>query len=248
MSDGTCLTDHRLSLLPACAKGLSVCHHPSCLQTALLFQLGVWESRPIQDTAKSGRRQPAPQGSSLRSGLFCPSPSSLNRPHPPHSQARPDFAALRLIPSAFAVRERLSDPRAVPSFRCLLFSDMSPSMIPEVPVAAFIQFLRHRRWPSLGSERSAPSKLPPSASGGARDFGTSWFASAATYQIARLPLADLTGSPQPQETFTSGLSTIRSPSSSPDITTAATGQLPPVGLSPTRTAASFAAPDPSVHV
>src|SRR5713226_9572940 len=32
------------------------------------------------------------------------------------------------------------------------------------------------------------------------------------------------------------------------MTTAATGQFLPVGLSPTRTAASFAAPDPSVHV
>jgi hypothetical protein len=42
---------------------------------------------------KIGPGQPAPQGSSLRSGLFCPSPSSLNRPHPPHSQARSDFAA-----------------------------------------------------------------------------------------------------------------------------------------------------------
>jgi hypothetical protein len=45
-----------------------------------------------------------PQGPSLRSGLCCPSPSSLNRPHPPHSWAHPDFAALRLIPDARAVR------------------------------------------------------------------------------------------------------------------------------------------------
>jgi len=45
-----------------------------------------------------------PQGPSLRSGLCCPSPSSLNRPHPPHSWAHPDFAALRLIPDALAVR------------------------------------------------------------------------------------------------------------------------------------------------
>jgi hypothetical protein len=51
-----------------------------------------------------------PQGPSLRSGLCCPSPSSLNRPHPPHSGAHPDFAALRLIPDALAVRFRLGDP------------------------------------------------------------------------------------------------------------------------------------------
>jgi hypothetical protein len=36
-----------------------------------------------------------PQGPSFRSGLFCPGPSSLIRPHPPHSQAQPDFAAER---------------------------------------------------------------------------------------------------------------------------------------------------------
>src|ERR1700746_2017340 len=39
-----------------------------------------------------------PQGPSLRSGLCCPSPSSLNRTHPPHSRAHLDFAALRFIP------------------------------------------------------------------------------------------------------------------------------------------------------
>jgi hypothetical protein len=42
-----------------------------------------------------------PQGPSLRSGLFCPGPSTLNRPHPPHSQAHPDFTAQRLIRDAF---------------------------------------------------------------------------------------------------------------------------------------------------
>src|SRR5450756_1138530 len=45
-----------------------------------------------------------PQRPSLGSGLFCPGPSSLNRPHPPHSQAHRDFTAWRLIRDAFAVR------------------------------------------------------------------------------------------------------------------------------------------------
>ena len=44
-----------------------------------------------------------PQGPSLRSGLCCPSPPSLSRPHPSHSQAHRDFAAQRLIRDAFAV-------------------------------------------------------------------------------------------------------------------------------------------------
>ena len=59
-----------------------------------------------------------PQGPSLRSGLFCPGPSSLNLPHPPHSRAHLDFTVSRLIPDAFAVHIRicLSDPRLVLSF------------------------------------------------------------------------------------------------------------------------------------
>src|SRR5205814_5144154 len=40
------------------------------------------------------------------------------RPHPPVSQARGDFTALPLIRRAFAVRERLGDPRDLPYFPC----------------------------------------------------------------------------------------------------------------------------------
>jgi hypothetical protein len=59
-----------------------------------------------------------PQGSSLRSGLFCPGPSTLSRPHPPHWRAHLDFAALRFIPDAFAVPVPLclADPPLVLSF------------------------------------------------------------------------------------------------------------------------------------
>ena len=51
-----------------------------------------------------------PQGPSLRSGLFCPGPSTLIRPHPPHSQAHRDFAAWRLIRDAFAIAGAPSRP------------------------------------------------------------------------------------------------------------------------------------------
>src|SRR5262249_7688518 len=66
-----------------------------------------------------------PQGPSLGFGLFCPGPSSLNRPHPPHSRAHRDFTAWRLIRDAFAVRERLGDPRVVPSFHCTFLPDIA---------------------------------------------------------------------------------------------------------------------------
>ena len=71
-----------------------------------------------------------PQGPSLRTGLYCPGPSSLNRPHAPHSQAHRDFTAERLIRDAFAVRERLGDPRVVPSFRWLFLPDMPLLYVP----------------------------------------------------------------------------------------------------------------------
>jgi hypothetical protein len=72
-----------------------------------------------------------PQGPSLRSRLCCPGPSSLNRPHAPHSQAHRNFTAQRLICGAFAVRERLGDPRVDPSFRCTFLPDMPSSTTPE---------------------------------------------------------------------------------------------------------------------
>ena len=76
------------------------------------------------------RNIPPPQRSSLRSGLCCPDPSSLIRPHPPRSQAHRNFTARRLICDAFAVRERLGDPRAVPGFRCPFLPDMPSPKTP----------------------------------------------------------------------------------------------------------------------
>src|SRR6266849_7258559 len=52
------------------------------------------------------------------SGSVVPIPHRLLRPHPPVSQARGDFTALLLIRRAFAVRERLGDPRDLPYFPC----------------------------------------------------------------------------------------------------------------------------------
>jgi hypothetical protein len=82
-------------------------------------------------TAVRARQLALPQGPSLRSGLCCPGPSTLSRPHAPHSQAHRDFAALRLIRDAFAVRARLGCPRVVPCFRIQLLVDMSFSTTPE---------------------------------------------------------------------------------------------------------------------
>jgi hypothetical protein len=141
-----------LSLLPACAGHMLVCIRPS--YTTQYPRLSRSEPGRLRVNAPPWRvGSPPPQGSSLGSGLFCPDPSSLNRPHPPHSQAHRDFTAERLIRDAFAVRERLGDPRVVPGFRCPFFPDLPPSMTPGSFNIVMVQFLRCRTWPSPGSEQ-----------------------------------------------------------------------------------------------
>ena len=103
---------------------------------------------------------PLPQRPSLRSGLCCPSPSSLMRPHASHSQAHRDFTAVRLIPDAFAVPVRLGDPGVVPCFRYPFCLDMSPSATPGSSTAAYTQFLRRQRWPSSRGKRLGTSNIP----------------------------------------------------------------------------------------
>jgi hypothetical protein len=129
-----------------------------------------------------------PQGPSLRSRLYCPGPSSLSRPHAPHSQAHRNFTAQRFICGAFAVRERLGDPRADPSFRCIFLPDMPPSTTPGSPTPissraavstlAFVVGIppRHSQYP----------RNPFHAGGNFRGFLVHTFATAC--QFARPPV------------------------------------------------------------
>ena len=71
-----------------------------------------------------------PQGLSLRSGFFCPDSSTLVSPIRPTRGHIATSPTMRLIRDAFAVRERLGDPRVVPSFRRSLLPSMPPSMSP----------------------------------------------------------------------------------------------------------------------
>src|SRR5262245_54418922 len=104
---------------------------------------------------------PPPQGSSLLPELYCLEPSSLNRPHPPHSRAHRDFTAWRLIRDAFAVRERLGDPRVVPSFHCTFLPDMPSSPTPGSPTSTCPEF-RCRYSLRRMTTGSALPKLPQS--------------------------------------------------------------------------------------
>jgi len=93
------------------------------------------------------------------------------------------------------------------------------------------------------------SQVPPSS---ASDGTLIFAASPVRYSLRPVELlASLGGSdralPQPTEAFTPGLPMGRSPFPSPGITTVATEQVPPAGLSPTGTSASVAAPGPSTY-
>jgi hypothetical protein len=99
--------------------------------------------------------------------------------------------------------------------------------VPGEPVAAYTQFLRDERLPSPRELNG--SALPKSTFSGLAD--------SLSLQPAEL-LASLS------EAFTSGLSSVRSPSPPPDMTTVSTGQSPLAGLSPAGMAASVAARSP----
>jgi hypothetical protein len=103
-----------------------------------------------------------PQGSSLRSGLCCPGPSPLNRPHPSHSQAQRDFAAERLIRAALAVRQTCT-PRRPTSGSVLSLAyclDMSSSGTPGSSSVTSIQSVHRRHWPSTSLEGLGASHAP----------------------------------------------------------------------------------------
>ena len=184
--------------------------------------------------------------------MFCPGPSSLSRPHPPHSWARCNFPAVPVIRNAFAVRERLGDPRVVPCFRCPLFPDMPSSMPPECSSAACSQSYSSPTTMDFANVCMARrARLPrhPLRAGilfrGLLVRLRSWtFATACPF--ARPPDGSdrCAGAPahKPTRTFTSALSSGWSPFLTADMTTALPGRATPAGLSPARTSASIAAP------
>ena len=141
--------------------------------------------------------RPPPRGPSLGSGLFCPGPSSLNRPHPPHSQVHRDFTAYRLIRDAFAVRERLGDPRAVPGLRCSFLPGMPSSPTPGRP-ASKCSRASMPTWPSPFDHRLGTPKIPAIRSTRASHFVTSPLVRFRYGQPGcSPPYTDQTGTPQP---------------------------------------------------
>jgi hypothetical protein len=172
--------------------------------------------------------------------LFCPGPSSLNRPHPPHSPAHHDFTAWRLIRDAFAVRERLGDPRVVPGFHCSSLPDMPPSPTPGSPTSLCSR-TSMPTWPSPFDHRLGTPEIPAIRFARGADFVASLVRFRYGLPSCSPPCTDRTGSPQPSGTFTTRLSTDWSPSPLLVMTTTVTGLLLLAGLSPAGMAASLAA-------
>jgi hypothetical protein len=243
-----------------------VCVRPSYSPRQTCVLRSTSEAPARSSTAVRATIAALPQGPSLRSGFFCPGPSSLNRPHPPHSRARRHFAARRLIGDAFTVPAGLGGPGVVPCFRCPSFLGMSSSETPESSSAACAQFLRRRHWPSPRFDGLGTLDTPAIRFQRDTNFGATWFARSLRPVELLASLADLTGvlveggyplslklpgrspspSLQPTETFTPRLPAGRSPFLPLGMTTVATGQVPPAGLPPARTSASIAAPNRSV--
>ena len=94
----------------------TVCHRPSCSLRPPDSPCSVSGTGALANTSVRADPAALPQGPSLQSGLCCPGPSTLTRPHPPQLQAHLDFTDPRLIPDALAVRFRLGDPQLVLSF------------------------------------------------------------------------------------------------------------------------------------
>ena len=168
---------------------------------------------------------PTTPGVLARDRVVVSRPSSLNRPHPPHARAHRDFTAQRLIRDVFAVRERLGDPRAVPSFRCIFLSDMPSSTTPGSSDIV-LSNLTMPTWSSPQANRLDTPKTPA-----IRFTRGSNFVASLVHNCYGLPDCSppLVGSDQdcsqPPEAFTSRLPTDWLPSPPLDMTTTSTGLL-----------------------
>jgi hypothetical protein len=80
-----------------------------------------------------------PRGSRSDPGSSVPGHQRLFSPIRPTRGHIAISPTMRLIRDAFAVRERLSDPRVVPSFRCTFLPGMPPSMSPGRSGIVFLQ-------------------------------------------------------------------------------------------------------------
>ena len=138
----------------------------------------------------------------------------------------------RLIRDAFAVRERLGDPRVVPNFHCTFLPGMPSSPTPGSPTSICSR-TSMPTWPSPFDHRLGTPKTPAIRSTRASHFVASLVRFRYGLPGCSPPLYGSDWIAQPSGTFTSRLSTDRSPSPLLDITTTMAGS-PYVGGTCTR--------------
>jgi len=119
----------------------------------------------------------------------------------------------------------------VPCFRCSFLLDMSSSTTPESPSAAYAQFLRRRHWPSTISHDFGTLDSPTIHFRWVHLFGLSV---RLCYNLSScLPLWWIRPGSRPADRdFYFRASDGLSPFPSPDMTTVATGQVPPRDFRP----------------
>lgn len=128
-----------------------------------------------------------PQGSSLRSGLFCPGPSSLTRPHPPLLRAHCDFVCWTYTQCLRCAGAPRRPPRGS-VLSLLVLVGMSSSPTPGSPPAVYPVSC----WPAALAftliGRARHFRLPhKSVSCGIVFSRLNQFTCATTCRLARLP-------------------------------------------------------------
>ena len=161
-----------LSLLPACAVRHPVCIRPSCAS---------WSQRlsalcRVADSIAHRRRghySSAPGALAQVRVIVSRTVITYSAPSVPLAGTSRFHRMAAYTRDAFAVPERLSDPRVVPGFRCPFRPDMPPSLTPGSSIVVSVQCtdvdigLRH------GPKGSALPIFPQSVSRGARFRGYS---------------------------------------------------------------------------
>ena len=100
---------------------------------------------------------PLPQRPSLRSGFYCPSPSTLIRPHPSHSRAHPDFAGTAVYTGCLrcACSSMPRRPTTGSELSLMVFRNMSSSETTGNSSAALAQYFTENSGLQLGIKVSA---------------------------------------------------------------------------------------------
>ena len=143
-------TSFKAGILRQGLPSLLVCDRPSCSLVQTLFP-ALCQGLCCLNHLRASGPSALPQGPSLRSGLFCPDPSTLIRPHPaPLAGNDPDASptgGLYQMPSLciFAMPRQ---PTTGSELSLLIFHNMSSSETTGNSSVAYPQFLHRRRGPS----------------------------------------------------------------------------------------------------